>query len=345
VTPAFEPVPAELDRVLDPAWLTWALDDVGAGDRVVAVEAVGSTATLAQKIRFRVEVEDAAGARRERTYCVKGHFDGGSDTLRPEARFYREIRPAIGMRTPRAYYAAVDEAAGRSVVVMDDLVADGARFLRAEEPFALDTCRQSVAQLARLHADTWGDGRWDDADWLRARIGTMHRMFPDGALQGLLDDGRAAEVTEPALRDEARLRAALDRTATLPVTCVIHGDTHSNNVYVDADDRAGWLDWQVVQRGHWAVDVAYHLGTTLDVDGRRAHEADLLRHYLDALAACGVEPPSWDDAWSSYASSFAHGYLLWVITRVASRDWVLLNVPRLATAMADHDTYGRLGVS
>ena len=58
---AFRPVqpavPTTLDAVLDPDWLTEALDDIGDGDRIVGVEEVDSSKTLAQKVRFRVTVE------------------------------------------------------------------------------------------------------------------------------------------------------------------------------------------------------------------------------------------------------------------------------------------------
>jgi aminoglycoside phosphotransferase (APT) family kinase protein len=131
---------------------------------------------------------------------------------------------------------------------------------------------------------------------------------------------------------------------------VIHGDTHSGNSYRDAQGRSCWLDWQITQRGHWSVDVAYHLGTVLTIEDRRAHEADLLRHYVGELAhhldhQHGAPAPSFDEAWEHYALGFTWGYFLWAITSVSSRAVVLLHVPRLGAALTDHDTFARLGVS
>ena len=64
-------VPTTLDEVLDPGWLQQSLADVDEGDRIVAVEQVDASQTLAQKVRFSVTVERAgrgrdadAGARR-----------------------------------------------------------------------------------------------------------------------------------------------------------------------------------------------------------------------------------------------------------------------------------------
>ena len=149
----------------------------------------------------------------------------------------------------------------------------------------------------------------------------------------------------PELLDARRLQQAVAVTASLPPTCVIHGDTHSGNVYLDAAGRACWLDWQVTQRGHWSIDVSYHIATALDIEDRRAHEHELLAGYLEELAGLGVVAPSWDEAWERYTLGFSWGFLLWAITRISSREVVLLHMPRLGAALADHDTFARLGVS
>jgi hypothetical protein len=87
------------------------------------------------------------------------------------------------------------------------------------------------------------------------------------------------------------------------------------------------------------------LATVLDVESRRAHEADLLRHYLQQLESHGTMAPEWDEAWEQYTLSFSYGYFLWVITRISSRAVVLIHIPRLAAALTDHDTLRRLGVT
>lgn len=341
--PVLTPVPRHLEELLDPGWLADALADGGSGERVVDVQQVGTTQTLAQKVRLAVTFERPDGSLRTATYCVKGHFDGGPETLATETRFYRELRPLLDIRAPRAHYTGVDDEAGRSLVVMDDVVAEGGRFLDAHTPYSLDTCRDSLGQLARLHAATWGDERWA-VDWLKPRVGLLTRSFTTERLQELLDDGRAPDGLPDPLGDASALVAATHEAARMPHTCVVHGDTHSGNVYLDAAGRACWLDWQVAQRGHWATDVSYHIATVLSVEDRRAHEADLLRHYLETLRSLGVTPPAWDEAWSSYRVGFVHGWFLWVITQISSRAVVLVHIPRLAAALTDHDTYRRLGI-
>ncbi len=111
-------VPTTLDGVVDPGWLQWALDDLGHGDRILAVEAVDSSKTLAQKVRLAVTGQGVDGVRPVRAYCVKAHLDGspGADIL-SEALFYRDLAPRLEVRMPHAYYAAVDESARRLGVV------------------------------------------------------------------------------------------------------------------------------------------------------------------------------------------------------------------------------------
>ncbi len=320
-------VPTTLEEFLDVEWLTGALDDITGDDRIVTVEAVDSSKTLAEKVRFRVTVEGADGQRGVRSYCTKAHLDGSSrNTLLFEARFYRELAPILNVRTPRAYYTGIDEAAGEAMIIMDDVVDMGGRFLSAHSPYSLDTTRDSLGQLARLHASTWGGARTAGMDWLTPRIAPMADVYPIALLQTLLDDGRGPDVA-PELRDAKNLIAALQRTADHEITCVIHGDTHSGNVYLDRQGRSSWLDWQCVQHGNWATDISYHLATVLDIETRRAHEEELLRHYLRELESSGITAPGWDEAWESYTLSFSYGYFLWVITQISSRAVVLVHIP------------------
>jgi hypothetical protein len=338
-------VPTALEAVLDPDWLQRSLDDVAEDERVVAVEAIDSTKTLATKVRFRATVEGANGVRRERAYCVKAHLDGtpGLDLL-SEAHFYGELAPRLDVRAPRGYYAAIDDGAQQAMVIMDDVVANGGRFLSAHTPYSVDTTRDTLDQLARLHGTTWGCGDLAGLDWLAPRLTGMADFYPTELLQSLLDDGRGPDLA-PELRSAENVQEAMRRTGAHEVTCVIHADPHSGNSYLDADDRACWLDWQIVQRGNWATDVAYHLATVLDIETRREHEEALLRHYLDRLEAHGAPALKFDDAWDQYTLSFSYGYFLWVITRISSREVVLIHIPRIAAALTDHDTFRRLGAA
>ena len=238
-------------------------------------------------------------------------------------------------------YVAID--ADTAIIVMEDVVAAGGLFMNPHRPLPVDVTRDTLSQLARLHASTWGLASVGDIEWLGVGRAVLGSRYPEGVLQGWLDDGRA-DGFPPELRDAGNLVAALEVHARNPVTCVLHGDTHTGNVYLDAEGRGCWFDWEVVQTGNWAQDIAYHLSTVLTIEDRRAHERELVRHYLAELAAHGAPAPDFEDGWELYRRSFTYGYLLWVITQVRGRDEVLAHMPRIAAAMSDHDTYRLLGI-
>jgi hypothetical protein len=337
----FDPLPDDPAVVLDPVWLAHALDLVGPDDQVVGVEHSASTKTIAEKLCFTVAVEGPKGLNHHHL-CAKAHFNESINSLLTEASFYRHLQPRLGIRSPRAHYTGIDAPNNRGLIVMDDVVAMGGTIGDARQPYTVGRGRDSLGQLALLHARTWADPQWDQ-DWLGPRIDKMASLFLSDRLQDLLNDGRGPDLP-PELRDAANLVAAMHATAQLPATCVIHGDPHSGNGYLNAEGQSGWLDWQIAQRGHWSVDVAYHLGTVLTVEDRRTHEIELLRHYLSELERHGVAAPPFDEAWERYALGFTWGYFLWAITSVSSREVVLLHIPRLGAALNDHNTFERLGV-
>lgn len=340
-TSGFDPVPDSVEPVLDPVWLSQALEDRAEDERIVDVERTGDAKTIATKVRFAVTFERPDGAQRVGHYCVKAFF-GDEGASMPEALFYRDVLPRLGVRAPRTYYIGVEAETGRALIIMDDVIGQGGRILGPREVYPLDTARDTLAQLARLHAATWGDQ--DLREQWPTRVDYIIDRFPDDVLDGMLNDGRGPEVA-PELRDALIVKEAMRAHVARPATNIIHGDTHSGNAYLDAEGRACWLDWQVAQWGHWSTDVAYHIGSVFDVETRRANEADLLRGYLGELEANGVDAPAWEDAWDDYTLGFTWGFFLWSITSIASRTMVLIHFPRLATALEDHDTLRRLGVT
>lgn len=337
-------VPDSVDEALEPTWLSRALSDIGPDERVVSVERVDELATVASKVRFEVAIEGGSGGARRSAYCLKVQQAGPDSGSGVEAFFYRDLAPRLDVRTPNAYYAGVSDDGSTGMIIMDDIHAIGGRFMTAHEPYTVETTRDSVGQLARLHGATWDGGVSAGLDWLKPGVvAALLEMFPLDMLQGMLDDGRADGLA-PELRDAETVVAAVREITGRAATCVIHADTHSGNMYLAGDGRGCWLDWQLVQPGHWATDVAYHLATVLDVETRREHEQALLRHYLASLAEAGGPDLDWEESWDLYRTSFGYGYFLWSITRISSREVVMIHVPRLGAALTDHDSLARLGV-
>jgi hypothetical protein len=86
----------------------------------------------------------------------------------PEARFYLEIAPTLPVRVPPCVYAAIDPDSGHALVLMEDLVAQGATFLTALSPYSVEQAKGTLDQLAKLHAEHWGDAGPGDVRLPRA---------------------------------------------------------------------------------------------------------------------------------------------------------------------------------
>jgi aminoglycoside phosphotransferase (APT) family kinase protein len=339
-----DPAPFDESVVLSPEWLSGAL-----GTPVRAVEVVERLETVATKVRFRVQYDDGRD-RPVDAFCVKAYFNPDMRARvgagEPEARFYTELAPTLPIRVPPCVYAAIDPATGHALVLMEDLVAQGATFLTALSPYTTAQAKGTLEQLARLHAEHWDDPGLATHPFLAPRLPSFLQYVDAERLQSQLDGPRGDDLPG-GVKDAARLRAALlaiaERDASGPQV-LVHGDTHAGNLYEMPGGAPGIIDWQVVQQGSWALDVAYHLGAVLDVDDRREHEHALLEHYLACLAAAGAPAPPVDDAWFEYRAHLAYGYFMWAITQMVDPPIIVTFTRRLGLAVADHDSFGLLGV-
>jgi aminoglycoside phosphotransferase (APT) family kinase protein len=97
-------------------------------------------------------------------------------------------------------------------------------------------------------------------------------------------------------------------------------DPHIGNTYVLPDNDVGFLDWQVVRRGNYSIDLGYFIQGALTVEDRRASEVDIVEAYRDALDVPADERPSGKEVWRRYRASTAHGLTMWLVT-AASDTW------------------------
>ena len=346
------PAPLDEHEVLSPGWLGETLATRWPGTRVERLEVVERLETIATKVRFRVEyAENPSGA--PEAMCVKGYFgpDGAAraSTGRIEALFYLDVAPGLSLNRPPCVHAAVDPETQHGLVLMEDLVAGGCRFLTALSPYSPDEVARTLEQLARLHGKDSAAlraGPLRDADYLAPRLPSFLEYVDEARLQTLLDDGRADDLPD-AIRSAARVREALRAVgahSAANAQVLVHGDTHAGNLYLDPDGNAGLIDWQVVQWGAWELDVAYHLSAVLETADREANERALVAHYLDALRAAGGEPPAEPDAWEAYRRALAYGYFMWSITQRVERPVIEVFMQRMGAAVAAHESFDRLGV-
>lgn len=341
-------VPVTLEQAMDPAWLTIALEPVSEGARVVSVERVEVIRTVATKVRFAVAFDGIGGTAH---FCLKGFLDvdeatarGGSTMIR-EADFYARIAPHVDVRVPACVAAIVDRERQQGAIIMRDLIVDGARFCTALEPFTADDAAASLEQIARLHA---GSFLMADESWITPRVGDLAQAqyVPMPLLQEMLD-GPRGEGLPAATRNAERLVAAMQALAARDAErphYLVHGDSHAGNIYRTAEGT-GLIDWQLLQRGGWALDVAYHVAAVLPVEVAEQEERRLLRHYLAVMRGLGCQVPGEEDAWLEYREALIYGYYLWSITRRVDPPIINLFVNRLGSAVTRHQSHGLLGVA
>lgn len=347
-TDGHSPAPLDLDAVLEPDWLDWALGARFPGVQVAATTLTEQITTMATKVRFHVTYSHQAGAPDD--LCVKGYFVSPGRE-RPtmgakEARFYQELAPRLPVRVPDCLYAGNDPTTGHALIVMEDLVARGCRFLSALSPYSPDQVEGSLGQLAAMHAATWGDTALQSEPWLGSQVQPLLDHVSAQQLQANLDDPRGAGLP-PDVLDGARLRAAmiaLSTTSAAGATCLVHADAHAGNLFETGDGLPGIVDWQLVHIGGWALDVAYHVGAVLDQHDRVRAEQHLLRFYLDQLGSHGIRPPGWDEAWTNYRVALAYGLFLWAITVRVDAPIVQTFVGRLGAAVDQHRSLDLLGM-
>jgi hypothetical protein len=280
---------------------------------------------------------------------------GINDLMVYEGQFYLAIRPELDIETPTAFHCAYDSRSGRSMLLLEDIVASrGATFTDPTTSVITRTNADEMVDLmATYHGTFWGSPRLDTdfvwltraSDWQRKLNNNLGfgRMVRNGIERSR--DFLPADLVAREKDIWPALLKSIDLEATRPQT-LVHQDPHSLNWYWTGDGRMGIYDWQVNGKGSWALDVAYALGCGLSTEDRRAWERDLLAQYAERLAAFTAEPPSADAAWLSYRQQLMHGLSYWFASfgrmklqpEMNTREVSEINITRLAQAAVDLDT-------
>ena len=341
-------MPDTLEEVLDPQWLSAALGQRFSGLEVMSVVPGPVVSRISTNARFRIECRDGLPPGLPADLCIKGYFADCSDTAAaarsagvPEALFYRHLAGHSGVRTLDCFYSNVDAVTQHGVVITGDVAAHGATFLDALSPFSADQVAQSLEQYAILHGRSWDVGQSNEP-WLAPRIRATMKSRGLREISGNFE-GPIGLGVPSAVRDAERLLATVvclaDTLDTTTSRCLLHGDAHVGNLYLDASRQPCLVDWQLVQRGPWFLDVGYHIACTMDTNERRHAESDLLAHYLDRLRHEAGDAPTWDDAWRAIGVGMVYGFFLWAITLKMAAPITAAMLERLGGAVADHDAY------
>ncbi len=132
----FNPAPTSIADVVEPSWLTSVLSQRWPGIRVEQATVVETLITQATKIRLSLELS-GAGAQIPCAICIKGVLaktDVPKSASVIETRFYRDTASHLSVRTPQCLHAGLNAAGDNGVVVMHDLIAQGAPFARHCNP-------------------------------------------------------------------------------------------------------------------------------------------------------------------------------------------------------------------
>jgi len=342
-------VPTTKARALDPEWLSVALSHLAGGRKVASVELTDVNQAMAAKVRVGVLFEGLP--HQIYKLCIKGFLDHDFDspeahvTTMRESDFYAQIAPQISMRTPPCAALVTERTANKCILIMADMIAAGVHFYNALEPLTVAQVEESLDQLARLHAHPeLLEGR----DWIPYRLDEILAtdFLTWDQIQVLMHDERRGDLPDRTL--DARLLKKGMETLTrshreLPHT-VLHGDTHPGNVYRTAEGKLGFTDWQLVNHGHWSLDVAYHINSMLPVEVAENAERDLLNGYLDARRRHGGEAPREELAWKQYRQAPVYGYYHWCITQRVKRPIINETFRRLGAAVTRHESYNLLGL-
>jgi aminoglycoside phosphotransferase (APT) family kinase protein len=239
-----------------------------------------------------------------------------------EVRFYREVAPEVPVPVPHAHFAASSSDGARFVLLLEDLV--GCRFRTIADGCDLREARAVLSELARLHARFW------ESEQLDGRLAWLPRRGAEPSepvarwicrlafARALRRHGEA--VSERIARAAPRilaLRDVLERAWAAPPRTLIHGDPHLGNLYFRRDGRVGFVDWQVGRCGQGMRDVTHFLVSSLPVVLRRAHQDELLAHYVACLADAGIGGFGIREARQQFRLHACYGWLAATVTAAA----------------------------
>ena len=276
-----------------------------------------------------------------------------------EPGFYTQVRPGLEIEAPIGYFGAVDPAAWRSIVLIEDVVSThGASFCDPATEITRERIEDLLAGAATWHGALWQSTRLAQWRWLKTPADQMRIIDALIALANRTRAGakRARAVIPAGLRGRqadlyAGMRRAMQLLSQGPRT-YLHGDLHIANAYLTQEGRMGVCDWQTCLQGSWAHDYAYIVATALRVDDRRAWESHLLDFYLERLCDAGGAAIPRERAWQRYRQALLYPYFAWVYTLGRARIQPafqpaaisLAMIERIAAAIDDLDALGAVGL-
>lgn len=336
-------------EAISPEWMTSALARHFPGCEVDSVEVVLRDDGTNRRARLALRYAAGSGPA---TVFAKAVDPEHADLVELTSGLYHEPRlfscgVVLPLDHPTVYAAVIDESRRDFLLIMEDVRARGADPRDSTRPMTVEQAASGVRGLAALHSEFWGQRltRRPVLNWVEpfvafeglqyAPLHIAHERLGDTVPSEVLALSGSELFVDLWARYIGSLSAA---TPTL-----LHGDPHIGNTYVLPDDTVGFLDWQMVRRGGFSLDLGYFLQGALTIEDRRTAERDLLREYREALRLDSGQAPSEQDLWLSYRASVAHGLAIWMATLSGGDAWQRADIclafaQRYAAAFVDLDT-------
>lgn len=349
-------------EAITPEWLTNTVCRNVPGAKVIGIEidnarnSDGSSFRRLLKVDYNDAGKDAGLPQKlfaKATPTLQTRLSSGMVAAQ-EGGFYGSIRPGLSIETPRHYWSAHDPVSGRSIHLFEDLVSTKqAQFCNQATQISQTQAEDIVVTLAGYHSMFYGDHRLEqDYPWLK-KYEDYFYLREKGDIRVSHDYGMAAaehvipaDVT--ARRDEIwPLLVKSVQLHRMEPRTLLHSDVHLGNWYIAGGVKMGLCDWALVCKGHWARDFAYAMGTTLDVNNRRAWENDLLRLYLEKLHELGDIHIDFDTAWLRYRQQMFTVLTMWSATlkhspmmpEMQPEEMSLEMIRRITFALSDLDSF------
>lgn len=321
-------------------WLSEVL-----GKKVQSVKIDRVQKGTASKVFASIVLEDNVSSKVQHL-CIKGGFDPKIIEQLPwiitmyqrEVAFFNDFAPKLDhVILPKSWWAGHNDKQG--IIIMDDLEAQGCTMGTPAKTWPVASVMAGVEQLAALHSKTWNFKPADHPG--------LTPLY-DGFLLALMETYEVVvrgpdrpEIPE-YMKSQSRVTAVLKKhyaTRNPKFRCMLHGDAHTGNTYFE-HGAPRFLDWQIIHLGSAFHDTSYFIAGALSIEDRRAHEWDILEHYLRTLEKLGVAPlsASDEDVRVEYKKSLLAG-VGWIVCpyQMQAKESVYPMAQRYAAALDDHN--------
>ncbi|KAM7185820.1 Protein kinase-like domain containing protein [Naviculisporaceae sp. PSN 640] len=294
-----------LPSEITPEWLSSKL-----GHRIKSITNTRNIWGTGSKLFYSITYEDDDGISKPIHICIKGVFDPNMLAAQPwtlslaqrESDFFSLIAPSLTSNStprtttatkiqfPKAYWSGKDSHQG--IVIMEDLTHSNCTFPPEVASYPYQVVLNGVEQLAFLHAKFWGQSQDNPPSnsWIWNNYDPAMKFMCTPWDETVRKPGRPK--LPDSLMDGKKCNEALDRyfaERNPRFRTLLHGDTHIGNIYFtdSGKEKIGFLDWSAFHFGSCFHDIVYHMTSMLSIEDRRAHEMEILDHYLETLHRLG----------------------------------------------------------